>query len=160
MAKRTDQASSLSLRQTLFVDEYISNGGNGTAAFVAAFENKNRNTAGVESFKLLRSTKILDAIERRKAALAYANSFSKDEYFRIMVAQARHNPGLIKEKIRADIPLTREEKSALDCKAADRKAALDEIWEKLGLGEGVGKSNWFDGLDQINELIRGTEKEK
>lgn len=145
--KKADQASALSVRQNLFVDEYISNGGNGTAAFVAAFENHNRASAAELASRMLRNVEILDAIERRRRSLAYANSFEKDEYVRILVAQARHNPGLIRDKINEDVPLTREEKSALDCKPTDRKAALDELAQIFGFKD-KGDQDDCDDLDQ------------
>jgi len=46
------------LREGLFIEKYISSGGNATEAYLAINKKANRNTAGVLGLRMLRKVKI------------------------------------------------------------------------------------------------------
>ena len=63
----------LTVKQEKFADEYISNGGNGTKAAIAAGygdEGKGYNHASVAAYHLIRNPKIMQKIQDEKTSIA------------------------------------------------------------------------------------------
>jgi len=132
MKRSTSQSSILTFKEADFIDAYVRNGGNATRAYLAACPNCRPKSAGELASRMLKKIKVLEAIELKRVELAKEIRFSRDEYVRILVAQARMNPGIIQDKIAEGVPLTMDEKVAMDCKPKDRLAALNTLADLLG----------------------------
>jgi len=162
MAKDAALATALSIRQELFVDEYVKNGGNGTAAYCKVWECDNRSYGDVAARRLIANDRILGAIHARRERIKAALGFGKDEYIRILHAQATFNPGVVKDKIYQDIPLTLEEKLAIDCEPTHRKASLSELAEILRLKDegdsGGGDADDNGVVDAVLDITKGRKK--
>ncbi len=68
-------------RQRAFIDAYIRNGGNGSSAYVEAYNTTNENTAKSGACDLLTKPYIKSAVEERKADLAAMANVSMGKRF-------------------------------------------------------------------------------
>jgi phage terminase small subunit len=69
-------------KQIRFIDDYCTNGGNGTKAAESAGYKGNKNALGVMAKKLLSNAKIVIAIELKKAELAAKNEVTVESVLR------------------------------------------------------------------------------
>ncbi len=73
---------------------------------------------------------------------------------------------LLREEDRAVVDFERHDALRLLLAIAEnpyhkqQREAINDVWEKLGLGEATRKGNWFDGLERLAELVRATEKKQ
>ena len=81
----------LRLRERLFVEAYVLNGGNATRAYLAAAGHVKETTAAVEGWKLLRLPKVQHAIETRRAERFKALQMEGDEALALIAMRARAN---------------------------------------------------------------------
>ncbi len=173
----------LTWSQERFVEAYVENGGNATQAYRKAYPRSAPDSWDASGPRLLGNVRILRAIEsfreadrqalafdRRKALLIYVGMAlaRQSDFVKVMKDPMKRNNyaglGILEyglesaEKTVSDTEFGTNVKTSI--KLVNRKAAVDELWIKLGLGEEARKGNWFDGLDRIAELISGTERKK
>ena len=173
MAKKTDRASELNWHQIRFVRNYVHNGGKAGLAYFDAYGNS--KTGSEAASRLLKDVRIQERIKLEQERLHNALDFKKEDALRMLVGMAKatiddFTPILKKYKDRESykdlgdkvyaIKSVKNTDYGVAVELVDRLAIINELWDKLGLGEGVGKANWFDGFDQLAELVRGTKKEK
>ncbi len=172
MAKKNAlQAGELNWQQTRFVENYISNGGNATVAYIDA--GYSRNGAGQSAFKMLESPTIQLAIEQERQRMANLLNFKREDALRLLLGIAtasvddfapvvkdykdRENYKELGAKRHA-IKSVEKTKFGTKITLHDKREAINDLWDKLGLGETGSKGNWFDGLDELMQLVRGTKK--
>jgi hypothetical protein len=128
----------LTYKQSLFVEHYISNKGNATAAYRLAFGGTD-NTCRNEGSKLLANPCIQEVIERRREQTATALAFDREEWLRILIGMARCDSVTVSAVRSGEVDASEigDLKYGLDCKASDRKAALDELRDALGFKVGT-----------------------
>lgn len=174
MGKRAAlQAGELDWYETRFVENYITNGGNATQAYIAAgFSRKGANS---NASRLLAQTRIQDAIKIDRERHQSLLNFKREDALKILIGIAtaslddfaavsddltdRENYKSLGYK-RFALQSAENTKEGVRIKLHDKREALNDLWEKLGLGEGTGSGNWFDGFEQLAELVRGTAKKK
>jgi hypothetical protein len=159
----------LGWREEIFVEEYIDNGGNGTRAYMKAYPKASYDTARDGAPKLLAKPCISSALDAHREEMRQLVAFDRTKALQILVGMATANASDftgVSVKKRASFKGLGAKKHALSISkgelttisAGEKRAVIDDLWEKLGLGEAVGKANWFDGFERIAELVRGTEK--
>jgi hypothetical protein len=175
----------LSWEEEKFVGAYVRNGSNATRAFMEARPGTPVKTASTLGTRMLGKVWVYDAIEEERARLREVCKFTRDEYFTILAGMARatlddfaqvfEDPtnrenycGLgekkfaiesakktVNEDAKGNVNIVNEIKIV---SPGERKAIANELWEKLGLGQEASSGNWFDGLDKLAELVRGSKK--
>ena len=171
MAKqKTVKLGDLNWKQTKFVENYISNGGNATVAYIDAGFSKNGARQGAS--RLLTNVDIIEAIAIERERLQTILNFNREHYFRIQIGIAtarisdfaplfknhtdRENYKSLGHKEYA-LKSVKASEYGTEIQLCERQAALNELWTKFGLGESGNKGNWFDGLDELMELIKKTK---
>jgi hypothetical protein len=166
----------LTYRQERFIDAYIDNGGNATRAYMTANPGVLHSSAGELGHRLLKNVEITAAIESRRTEIRESLAFNREKALRIYIgmvtatgadfARVLKDPenedsyAGLGDKIHALEYAKASWKNGNEIKLVSKKAALDEIWEKLGLGKDTGSGNWFDGLESLAELVRGAKEKK
>lgn len=164
----------LTYKEERFVDRYIRNGGwAGPAARDAGWSMASAYEIGS---RLLRRVEIIDAIAKERERLSKKLAFKREDALEIYVAMATarlgeftnvlKNPESQKsyrglgDKEYAIASAKSSAKHGNEIRLVDRKAVVDGLWEKLGLGKESSGGNWFDGLEQLAELVRATKERK
>lgn len=176
----------LSWNQERFVEEYVKHG-NRTLAYRNAYPGCSPSACRQAGARLLSNVVIQEAIDLRKRADSELLNFGRIDALKILVGMATaslddftevfkgaddkknfRGLGLKRYAIESakKTTVTQEDGSTKEVNEikivspSERRAIVCELWEKLGLGEGSGKANWFDGFDRLAELISGTERKK
>lgn len=169
--RKTDQASAseqreLTWREERFVEHYVENGGNGTKAYIAA--GYSRIGANANASRLIARDIIREAIDHERDRLRTAHSFTRDKAIRILIAMATATVDDFADVL-AD-PDSRESYRGLgdkryaltsaECslkfgnsvKLVDRRAALNDLWEKLGLDKDSSEDDRVSFLERFANL--------
>jgi hypothetical protein len=160
------EAATLSYREERFVEEYVRNGGNAAAAYRAAHPGVTVKTSQVEGSKTLAKPVVQDAIEAEREQLRAVARFSREDAIRILVAIATTTPDQVVDAMRSpnqeesyvglgvkkhamQVQKTPEGYMASCATIAERRAALNDLWEKLGLGKESGGRDRLAFFDAI-----------
>lgn len=155
---------SLSWRQEQFVEYYVKNGGNATQAALSA--GYPRSSAYQRGYELVKKSDILKAIEDERDRLKIGAKFDRSDAIKILVSLATTTPdqvmvalnkpysrtrykGLGDKKLAICVERTPDGYIASTPSASERRAATNDLWEKLGLGDRTTKENWIDGLAEL-----------
>lgn len=178
MAKnKTDQASAsqspekkeLTWREERFIDYYLKNGGNASAAYREANPGVTVMTSQTEGSKLLRKPWIFDAIEAERTRLKNLAKFDREDALRLLVALATTTPdevstilrspnqqdsyrGLGDKRFAVHVQKTPEGYFAATPSISERRAAINDLWEKLGLDKDAGESDRESFLERFAQL--------
>lgn len=170
--------------QSRFIEAYISNGENITQAYLTASPGCTVNTADREGRRLLGNPRIKGAIDGERARLQKLLNFKREDALRILVGQVTARLSDFSEVFKdsgdkESYALLQEKEYALESvkqtyntetntetnelkiiSNSERRAALNDLWDKLGLGQGASKGNWFDGLERLADVIREVKGSK
>lgn len=132
----------LTQKQLSFCNEYIKNGGNGTKAYLTAYDSHSPNSAAVEASKLLDNPEI-------QAQLAKLRKPIEKAVRRKVLNEREYKKDLIKQRIE-------------ECVARDDDAAIAryiEIWNKMDgeyLNTGNGDNDQVGNIENLDteSLIR------
>lgn len=168
--------TNLTYKQERFIDAYIDNGGNGTRAYLSAYPGVVVTTARTEAAKLLAKPCISEAVEERRADMRATINVTREKALRAYAGMAfctlADFAAVLKDpenedayrglgdKIHGLEYAKSSFKNGNEIKLVGKKAALDALWDKLGLGEEGGSGNWFDGLGELAEFVRATKGKK
>lgn len=157
----------LSYREERFIEHFIDNGGNATQAYMQAY-GVSASTANTNGPRLLVRAGISEAIEAERARLRQLLNFDREKALRIYLGMAiatvddfaavLKNPESraayrgLGEKRYALKSAKKSFKNGNEVQLVDRKAALDALWEKLGLGKEAGGRDRTAFLDAILAL--------
>lgn len=174
-AVATEPDHELTWKETIFVEEYVLNNGNATRAAIAAGYSK--ISAHELGSRLLKKVEIQRALKSERESLADALGFDRKRALQILVGMATCTQADIAPVLKN--PDSRAAQKALgykrygiqsakksfkhgnEVKLVDRKAALESLWDKLGLGDqGTGSGNWFDGFEQLADAVREIKGKK
>lgn len=174
-SEKKDRA--LTWAEEQFVETYIDNGGNATRAYNAGWPRAGYETCRTEGCKTLAKPHIKAAIEDRREEIREATNFTREKALRILVAiattttdqvadamkspsNAKSYTGLKDKKFALSTQKTPDGWNASTPNASERRAALNDLWEKLGLGKAGSGDNWLDGIDGLLELARRVKGQK
>ena len=151
-----------------FVSEYIRNGGNATDAYYYANpgSSSTRESARVIGSRMLARVNETGDLERERERLRATVRFAREDALKILVAMATTTPDELSEVLRSPrdreayvglghkkhaihVQKTPEGYNASTASLSERRAAINDLWEKLGLGsEGGGRDRlaFFDGI--------------
>jgi hypothetical protein len=166
----------LNIRQELFCEEYVDNGGNATDAYAKVYGCA-RSSAEVMGCRLLSKASVQAHVRYLRDQTLRATHIKREDILKALAAQVLIDPLEVIAVVNR--PLDKKSYRKLGYKrkalqlvlgpkgvelsmpsAADRRAAANELWEKLGLGQAGSSGNWFDGLGRISERVRGSKKGK
>lgn len=169
--KKTDQASAsqgpekktLTWREEKFVEAYIRIG-NGTAAAMEAGIPCPRQQAS----RLLSRVYIQDAIDEFKERDREILNFKREDALRILLGMALATPDDFADVLRnpsdrrnykrlgykkhALVSAEKSIKFGNSIKLADKRAALNDLWEKLGLDKDAGEGDRESFLERFAQL--------
>lgn len=181
-----EDSTGLSWRERIFIREYIDSGNNATQSYLKAWreEKPSYGTASEMGSRLLRKVEIQEGLkaefERRRkfldidrdkvlrtyAGMAFAMLDDFAEVFSDPALRENYD-GL--DDLRAAIKSGKKtvkydedgnETVTTEIQLVDRKAALDALWEKLGLGkEGSGRG-WADRIDVVRAALERVASRK
>jgi len=170
----TPERQTLNRRQERFIDAYILNGGERVAA--ALDSGCPSAIADSWSRMQLRVPAVIEAIRTEQQHLQRRLRFGREDALRMYIGMAKAtlddfrkvliNPENEKayvglgDKIHALKGAKKSYKNGNSIELVDKKAVIDGLWEKLGLGKEGSSGNWFDGLEQLVELVRATKERK
>lgn len=132
----------LTQKQLAFCEEYVRNGGNGTKAYLTAYDSESEGSAAVESCKLLKNPAIQANLARLRKPIEKAVK-------RKIINEREYKKKLIQERIE-------------ECVARDDDAAIAryiEIWNKMDgeyLNTGNGDNDQVGNIENLDteSLIR------
>lgn len=127
-AKAGTSKASAAQRRKVFVDAYIANGENGSAAAIAA--GFARKSAGVTASQLLKDPKVSAAIQKRREALGARVGLSVERTLREVARIAYFDPRKLYDKRGELKPITE-----LDDDTAAVIAGVDHVEEYTGRGD-------------------------
>lgn len=165
----------LTWKEERFAEEYVRNNGNGTRAYLVAHPGVTIATAGVEAYKYLKKPQIIDAIEAERDRMRTALRFTREDALRILHSIATTTPdqvvsalripydsesyvGLADKRYAIQVQKSPEGYSASTPTMGERRAALNDLWEKLGLGKEAGGRDRTAFVDSILALAGATRK--
>jgi phage terminase small subunit len=140
-----------------FVQEYINNKKNATRAYMAVYAVKSPAVAQVCASQLLLKPMIRAYLEAQEKAWAEQMNFTREKWLSLLVAQATVTQQTVQEDQERGIE-TKHAAHGLECKASDRKAAMDELRDvlgfKTGVDTGVSESSTKRVLGSLRERIK------
>jgi phage terminase small subunit len=157
----------LSWEHEKFVDTYVSNGGNATAAYQRAYPRAGYGTARTEGARLLAKPHIVDAVEAERSRLANLAQVSRERIIVRLAAQAFADTDDLLEifkspldknsyrgmkELKAAVSITKNDKIGTEVRTitpAEQRAALNDLWEKLGLDKGIDKKDRAAFLERL-----------
>lgn len=92
MSKDKAQGKQLRNGEGVFVEAYLTNGGNATRAYLAAHPEAKPTTARVEGCRLLTKPNIREEIERRRLEVFKRWEMEGEEALALLAARARFDP--------------------------------------------------------------------
>jgi phage terminase small subunit len=129
----------LTIKQMRFCEEYIKNGGNGTQAYLAAYDSNSPSSASIEAYRLLDKPEIKEYVLKLRKPIEKAVK-------RKIVNEREYKKKLIQERIEECI--TRGDDAAI--------ARYLEIWNKMD-GEYINiTKDITDPSSNIKELDTAT----
>jgi phage terminase small subunit len=131
--KKDVPKSAAQQRRALFVDAYLAMGENGTRAYMQVYGNTNPNAAGVQAFRLLRNSKIQQAIEKRRAEIRAKFGLTTDRVMHELGRINYFNPKRLVDQNGKAVPLHQ-----LDDDTAAALASVETI-ETTVQGKGKDK---------------------
>lgn len=168
--------TALTWREERFVEAYIDNGGNGTQAALRTLEVSTYASAADAACTMLKKPYIIDAIANSRAETSRILKFNRADalkiYLGMALATADEFTQVLKDprvpdnyrglgnKKHAIKSVKHSHKHGNEVTFVDKKAALDELWNKLGLGKEASAGNWFDGFEQLADFIRDAKGKK
>lgn len=177
MSKRkTDQASAdvdeqrpLTYREERFIDYYLKNGGNASAAYREANPGVTVLTSHTEGSKLLRKPCIQVALEAERERLRSFARVTREDVIRMLVTIATTTPDEVARALRSPsqqdsyvglgdkryaltVQKTPDGYFASTPTVSERRAALNDLWEKLGLGKDAGEGDRQSFLERFAQL--------
>lgn len=174
----------LTWKQEKFIDAYIENKGNGTQAYQTVYGPRDPEVAKSGAAEILAYPHVFAALEARRKEIQDAVGFNREKALRILVGMATATlddfiPVMDAATKRSAYVGLRDKKYALESvknhfnvdtrtetnelkiiSNSERRAALNDLWDKLGLGQGASKGNWFDGLERLADVIREVKGSK
>lgn len=157
--KATLPAGELNWQQARFVENYISNGGNASQAYIAA--GFSRKGADANSSRMLQHETIKNAIKQERERLQILLNFKREDHVRILhgmatatiddfapVADNYTDKESYKDlgHLRYALESVEPTKEGTKIKLCDRKAALNELADILGYKVQSNQDS-FDDLD-------------
>lgn len=168
----------LSYKEERFVEFYLQNGHNATRAYLEAYRT-GYGTANVEGPRLLVRPRIAAAIEAERERLRNIGKFSREQAIQILLAIATTTPDRVTSALRAPsqensyvglgdaryaihVQKTPEGYVASTPSLGERRAAINDLWEKLGLDKNASESDRVSFLERLasmgQRLGRGSDK--
>lgn len=169
VSQATEAPKKLTYTQERFIDAYIDNGGNATRAYLAARPGVTIRTAAVEGSKYLMNPEILAAIEEERARLKNIVNFSRERAIQILAAMALTTPDRVTTAMRTPykksayaglgdaryalhVQKTPEGYNASTPSHSERRAAINDLWEKLGLDKDASETDRVSFLERLAGL--------
>lgn len=162
------KAEALTWGQERFVEAYIENGGNATRAYLKAKPGVTYDTASTEGAVWLGKPCIKLAIEEKKLQWAEALNFDRNKALRLLVGIAtarvsdftqvlsdptnKDNYAGLGDSEYAIKSASHSYKVGNDVQLYDRMAAINNLWEKLGLDKTAGKDDRISFLERFTSL--------
>lgn len=159
----------LTWREERFVDYYIRNGGNASAAYREAHPGVSTLTSQTEGPKLLGKPRVSDAISLERDRLKNIGRVAREEMIRVLVAMALTTPdevspalrtpsqqdaytGLGDKRYALHVQKTPEGYFASTPTNSERRAAINDLWEKLGLDKDTGEDDRISFLERFASM--------
>jgi len=158
----------LTYKQRRFIEEYIKNNGNGSAA--AREAGYSVHTCAEIAVENLRKPQIIAALAQERDRQKNAVGFSREEALSMLVAMARGRHAdfvqvLAKpsdQESYADLgdkeyalkKVTESYKNGNSIELYDRESIINNLWEKLGLGQTNDRSDWKDEFRKVFGLFK------
>ena len=175
--KKRKSREVLTWREETFVNAYVENDGNASLAYRAVSPSCTSGSARAAGCEYLAKANIQEAIALRREAVAKRLDISREKLLRAYagIAFAKHqefnkvlqDPGnkanykglgdseyaikSIKRKqtTRRDRDGAETDTDEGEIVLCDRLAALNELWDKLGIDKGDRPKSWADGLEEL-----------
>lgn len=149
------KADTRQAKELLFVDAYLSNGGNGAEAYrVAGYRAKNANVAAVEAHKMLHRPSVVEMIETRRAETLNASKAGSDETLQSATRAIRFD---VRKLFKPDG--TMKPVAEWDPDTADAIAGIETVEAVVGDGEAAvkvltRKLKWLDKNTAREQLMK------
>jgi phage terminase small subunit len=163
----------LTWQEERFVEAYIENRGNGTQAGLAA--GYGRGGVRQQAAIMLTRPHIVNAIALEQERLRETLRFDREKALKILIGRAtaslddftavmlnhtnRESYNGLGCK-RFAIKKVKQTEHGVEFELFDGMAALNELWEKLGLGKESSASDWSDGLESVLKTIERLKSQK
>lgn len=165
--------SRLSWEQERFIEYYLENGGNATRAYMQAY-NVSYTSALAAGPRLLGNVRVAEALEAARAEDREAVKFDRQKALKILVGMAIATVDDFTEVLKN--PESRESyiglgqrrhalksarssfKTGNEIQLYDKKAVVDDLWEKLGLGKEAGGRDRLAALGELLGLAGSLDK--
>lgn len=167
------QEKELTWREQRFIEHYIRTGNASLAAREAGYSHASCAFYGHE---LLRKPYIAEAIALEREKDSQLLNFKKADALKILLGMVLASPEDFTEILKNPTDKERYKelgykkyaiqsvkesfKNGNEVKFVDRLAALDDLWDKLGLGQEASSGNWFDDLGRVIDSIRAAKGTK
>lgn len=122
----------LTKKQQAFVDHYVASL-NATQAYMRAYGTDNENTAGVNGHKLLKNTKVVEAIDARLAEVQNKRIATAEEVLEFLTSVIYSSDAKMQDRIRSAELLGKRHKLFTDKMEVD--ASVDVEVNLVGLDE-------------------------
>ena len=158
----------LTLREEKFIEHYIRTGNAASSALEAGYAH---NSCRQEGYRLLTLHYIKAAIDEERARLKDYLKFDRETYFQMLVGMAFATQDDFAEVLKdptnpeayANLGMKRHAlksakksyKNGNEVTLVDKQAAMDKLYDRLGLGEKSDPRDWSDGLGRIAEIVAG-----
>jgi hypothetical protein len=159
----------LTFKQEKFVHEYVRNGGNGTLAAQAAHgPGTTPEVAASIAYENLRKPQIVAYIDRWREEARAAARFTRDDAIAILVGMATATQADFTEvlrrpadedsyaglgyKVHAIKSASESFKNGNSITLVDKKAVVDDLWEKLGLDKDTSADDRVSFLERFAQL--------
>lgn len=169
-----ESAKPLTWREQRFVEQYIRNKGNASlAAREAGYSHHTCRQIGSET---LAKPYIQAAIALEQEKDRQMLKFGKEDALKILLGMVLAQPSDFDNVLKdpqnkenyADLgykeyaiqSIKKSLKNGNEVKFVDRLAALDDLWDKLGLDKDTSGGNFFDELGRIIDVVRKTKEPK
>lgn len=177
-ATAANQERPYSWQELRFISEYVEHG-NATLAYLAAYPEAKRTSAGVSGTRWLKKARINKGVEAERSRLSQLFKFDREKAIKILLGMATARASdfcrvlkdpealesykHLEEKEYAIEATKKSWKNGNEVKlisGAERRAAINDLWDKLGLGKTGSAKDWTDGLDGLLGLIDQVQRDK